>query len=64
MKYEFNCIKNMEGAKSYKNCIHLKQRTALTSLFLTTMDRINKILIHITCNAQSINIIMTIKNMY
>ena len=42
MKYECECIKDMELVKSYKNCIQSKQTTAFTSLFLAMFDWINK----------------------
>ena len=42
MKYEYECIKNMEWVESYGNYIQLKQTTAITSLLLTMVDWINK----------------------
>ena len=36
--YEGKCIKAMELVKLYENCIQLKQKNALTLLFLEMSD--------------------------
>ena len=53
MKYECECIGNMEPVKSYGNYIHSKQTTAFTLMFLMMIDRINKIMKPITYHAQT-----------
>ena len=42
MKYECECIKNMEWFESCRNYIHSKQKTALTLLFQTMVDWIDE----------------------
>ena len=54
MKYECECIKNMELFESSKKCIHLKQTTDLTSLLLTIIDIIDQIMKIITRNALTV----------
>ena len=53
MKYEFECIKNMEWVESYKNCIQSKQKNSLTSLFLKMVDWIEKTMKQMTWYAQT-----------
>ena len=53
MKYECECIKNMEWVESYKYCINSKQTTALTLLLPTMIDAIEIIIKLITCKAQT-----------
>ena len=38
MKYECECIENMEWVRSYRHCIQSKQTYALTFLFLTKVN--------------------------
>ena len=52
MKYEFQCIKNCIEWNC-KDCNNFKQMTAITLMFPTMFDQINKILKLITCHAQT-----------
>ena len=42
VKYECECIKNMEWFKSYENYIHSKQITGIDSLFPEMVDWIDE----------------------
>ena len=44
MKYECECIKNMEWVEFFENCIKSKQTTAITSLLSTMVDLIDKLM--------------------
>ena len=55
MKYECECIVNMEWVKSYEHCVHSKQTTALILLFHIIVDLAVETMKHMTYNSQTVN---------
>ena len=64
MKCEGECIKNIEWVELYKKCTHLKQTNALTYMFPTMVDWIDETIKLMTCNAQTVTIIIDSISIY
>ena len=53
IKYEYECIKNMEWLKAYKICINTKQTIYITLMLPFMINQIDEMMDLISCHAQT-----------